>query len=140
MVAHAFNPSTQEAEAEGFLRSRISVAQDIQGYTEKPCLEKQKNKAKQNNQTKIKFLKLQWLTSVIEISQEYSETISKSKNPKLHSTKLYYCICICLGTHFIDQADLKPQTRTSLTRSTSLCIQSKVLTQKATLVESELAL
>ena len=55
MVAHAFNPSTQEAEAEGFLRSRISVAQDIQGYTEKPCLEKQKkqSKTKQSDQNQI---------------------------------------------------------------------------------------
>jgi hypothetical protein len=42
MVAHAFNPSTQEAEAEDFwvpgqpgLQSEF---QDSQGYTEKPCL------------------------------------------------------------------------------------------------------
>ena len=42
MVAHAFNPSTQEAEAEASLVYR--VAQDSQGYTEKPCLEKNKNK------------------------------------------------------------------------------------------------
>jgi hypothetical protein len=44
MVVHAFNPSTQEAEAGGFLSSRPaglqSEFQDSQGYTEKPCLKK----------------------------------------------------------------------------------------------------
>jgi hypothetical protein len=44
MVVHAFNPSTLEALAEGFLSSRPaglqSEFQDSQGYTEKPCLEK----------------------------------------------------------------------------------------------------
>jgi hypothetical protein len=47
MVAHAFNPSTQEAEAGGFLSSRPAWStefQDNQGYTEKPCLENQKKK------------------------------------------------------------------------------------------------
>jgi hypothetical protein len=34
VVVHAFNPSTQEAEAGGFLSSRPA------GYTEKPCLKK----------------------------------------------------------------------------------------------------
>jgi hypothetical protein len=37
MVAHAFNPSTQEAEAGESLSSS-------QSYTEKPCLRKQTNK------------------------------------------------------------------------------------------------
>jgi hypothetical protein len=46
VVAHAFNPSTREAEAGGFrgqpgLQSEF---QDSQGYREKPCLEKQKTK------------------------------------------------------------------------------------------------
>jgi hypothetical protein len=46
-VAHAFNPSTWEAEAGGFLSSvrgqpgLQSEFQDSQSYTEKPCLEKQ---------------------------------------------------------------------------------------------------
>ena len=35
MVAHAFNPSTQEAEAEASLVYR--VAQDSQGYTATPA-------------------------------------------------------------------------------------------------------
>jgi hypothetical protein len=50
VVAHAFNPSTWEAEAGGFLSSRPaclqSEFQDSQGYTEKPCLEKPKKKKK----------------------------------------------------------------------------------------------
>jgi hypothetical protein len=44
-VAHAFDPSTWEAEAGGFL-SLKSEFQESQGYTEKPCLKKQ-NKTKQ---------------------------------------------------------------------------------------------
>jgi hypothetical protein len=43
MVAHAFNPSTREAEAGRFLQSEF---QDSQGYIEKPCLEKLKKKKK----------------------------------------------------------------------------------------------
>jgi hypothetical protein len=42
-MVHAFNPSTREAEAGGFLSSGQpglqSEFQDSQGYTEKPCLE-----------------------------------------------------------------------------------------------------
>jgi hypothetical protein len=42
VVAHAFNPSTFEAEAGGFQSSRpawsTSEFQDSQGYTEKPCV------------------------------------------------------------------------------------------------------
>jgi hypothetical protein len=51
VVAHAFNPSTQEAEAGGFLSLQPGLQsefQDSQGYTEKPCL---KNK-QTNKQTK----------------------------------------------------------------------------------------
>ena len=50
VVAHTFNPSTREAEAGGFLRflrpGLQSEFQDSRGYTEKPCLEtnKQTNK------------------------------------------------------------------------------------------------
>jgi hypothetical protein len=44
-VAHAFNPSTWEAEAGGVRRQPglQSEFQDSQGYTEKPCWEKNKN-------------------------------------------------------------------------------------------------
>jgi hypothetical protein len=43
VVAHAFNPSTRESEAGGFMSSRgqpglQSEFQDSQGYIEKPCL------------------------------------------------------------------------------------------------------
>jgi hypothetical protein len=47
VVAHAFNPSTREAEAGGFLSSRPAWStefQNSQGYTEKPCLKKKKKK------------------------------------------------------------------------------------------------
>jgi hypothetical protein len=52
VVAHAFNLSTQEAEAEvgGSLSSRPAWSTDSQGCTEKPHLRKQ-NKTKQNKQT-----------------------------------------------------------------------------------------
>ena len=45
IVAHPFNPSTQEAEAGRFLSVQSQPAlqiefQDSQGYTERPCLRK----------------------------------------------------------------------------------------------------
>jgi hypothetical protein len=53
MVAHAFHPSTWEAEAGRYLSLRPifdsglqSKFQDSQGYTEKLCLEKQKQNKK----------------------------------------------------------------------------------------------
>jgi hypothetical protein len=45
-VAHAFSPSTREAEAGRFQPGLQSEFQDSQGYTEKPCLEKKKKKKK----------------------------------------------------------------------------------------------
>jgi hypothetical protein len=54
VVAHAFNPSTWEAEADGFLSSRPAWSTEFQvsqGYTEKPCLVN-KTKQKQNKKTK----------------------------------------------------------------------------------------
>jgi hypothetical protein len=51
VVVHTFNPSIWEAEAGRFLSSRPAWStefQDSRGYTERPCLEKQK----QNKQTK----------------------------------------------------------------------------------------
>jgi hypothetical protein len=52
-MAQAFNPSTRETEAGGFLSSKpvwsTSEFQDSQGYTEKPCLEKQEKNKKQTN-------------------------------------------------------------------------------------------
>jgi hypothetical protein len=46
VVAHIFNPSTWEAEEEISLSPSLqSEFQDSQGYTEKPCLEKAKDRA-----------------------------------------------------------------------------------------------
>jgi hypothetical protein len=59
MVAHVFNPSTREAEAGGFLQSEF---QDSQGYTEKPCLEKQKQK----QQKKM----VQWLRALAVLTED----------------------------------------------------------------------
>jgi hypothetical protein len=58
VVAHAFNPSTWEAEV-GRVRGQLAVQsefRDSQGYTEKPCLKKQTNKQtnKTNKKTKTK--------------------------------------------------------------------------------------
>jgi hypothetical protein len=50
VVALAFNPSTWEAEAGGFLNLRPAWStefQDSQGYTEKPCVKKKKKKKKE---------------------------------------------------------------------------------------------
>jgi hypothetical protein len=43
MVAHPFNPSTQEVEAGEFRSSRPAWSTNSQGYSEKPCLGKKKN-------------------------------------------------------------------------------------------------
>jgi hypothetical protein len=54
VVVHAFNPSTREAEAGGFLSSRPAWStefQDSQGYTEKPCLKKTNKQT--NKQTSL---------------------------------------------------------------------------------------
>ncbi|MGE9502047.1 hypothetical protein ACQP3D_27065, partial [Escherichia coli] len=48
VVAHTFNPSTQEAEAGLFYTGEF---QDSQGYTEKPCLETNKRKGKTKQKT-----------------------------------------------------------------------------------------
>jgi hypothetical protein len=60
MAAHAFNPSTVEAEAGRFLTQGQpglqSEFQDSQGYTEKPCLKKKKNT--KQNKTKQKPKKM----------------------------------------------------------------------------------
>jgi hypothetical protein len=58
VVVHTFNPSTWKAEADGFLCSRTAWStvefKDSQGYTVKPCLEKQKTKQKKNQKNKKK--------------------------------------------------------------------------------------
>jgi hypothetical protein len=63
VVAHAFNPSTWEAEAGRFLSSvgqpGLHSDQKSQGYTEKPCLKNKKQKqtnkqTNKNNKNKTK--------------------------------------------------------------------------------------
>jgi hypothetical protein len=82
MVAHTFNPSTPEAEAGEFLSSRQpglqSEFQDRQGYTEKPCLEKQTNKNQNPKQTNKQTSKTKQKTKIKQ---------NKKKNPK---TTLYF--------------------------------------------------
>ena len=69
MVVHAFNPSTWEAEAGGFLSLRLpglqSELQESQGYTEKPS---QKKKKKNNKKT----ADLDLINSCHSLSQAYS--------------------------------------------------------------------
>jgi hypothetical protein len=61
VVAHACNPSTQEAEA-GRVRGQPglqSESQDSQGYTEKPCLGKKKKKKKKKTKKQTQKKKKQ---------------------------------------------------------------------------------
>jgi hypothetical protein len=58
MMAHAFNPSTQEAEADGSLwvqgQPGLQNLQDNWGYTEKHCLGKPKPNQSQNKTNKTR--------------------------------------------------------------------------------------
>jgi hypothetical protein len=59
VVAHAFNPSTWEAETGGFLSSKPAWStkfQDSQDYTEKPCLEKPRKTKKKKKKKKRKWV------------------------------------------------------------------------------------
>jgi hypothetical protein len=52
VVAHAFNPSTWEAEAGGFLSSKPAWSTESvpgqPGYTEKPCLGEKKKRRRRH--------------------------------------------------------------------------------------------
>jgi hypothetical protein len=65
MVAHTFNPSTQEAEAGRFLSSTQpglqSEFQDSQDYTEKPCLKQNKTKQNKTKQNKKILKESTWI-------------------------------------------------------------------------------
>jgi hypothetical protein len=54
VVAHAFSPSSWEAEASLVYKSEF---QDSQGYIEKPCLENKKQNKQTNKQKKAKARK-----------------------------------------------------------------------------------
>jgi hypothetical protein len=75
VVAHAFNPSTREAEAGGFLSLRpawsTSEFQDSQGYTEKPCLEKPKKKKNKNKKTKSMRAVFSRLLNKVEFQKKH---------------------------------------------------------------------
>jgi hypothetical protein len=90
VVAHAFNPSTREAEAGGFLSSRPAWStkfQDSQSYTEKPCLKKQTNK-QTNKKTKTKQKK-KWV--------EYPYVLEKlSKQERKENRRHIKIDIICL--------------------------------------------
>jgi hypothetical protein len=80
VVAQAFNPSTQEAQAGGFLSSRQpglqSEFQDSQGYTEKPCLEKpKKNKKTKKKKNKKQKTKQNKTKNHSEVDKEGSESV-----------------------------------------------------------------
>jgi hypothetical protein len=94
MVAHAFNPSTREAEAGGFLSpvrgqpGLQSEFQDSQSYTEKPCLKppyppKEKKKKKEKKRYVLSYL--------------YNN--NKQKKEKKISTE-YNLICIYILIYF----------------------------------------
>ena len=57
MVAHAFNPSTWEEESGRFLSSRASLVYRVSSRTtEKPCLQKQKQKQNKSLDLKLGVL------------------------------------------------------------------------------------
>jgi hypothetical protein len=87
VVAHAFNPSTWEAEAGGFLSLRPdglqSEFQDSQGYTEKPCL-----KNKKQNKTKNKKNPKNKQTNKQKEPTKKTKTKTKTKKPNKKTQQL----------------------------------------------------
>jgi hypothetical protein len=78
MVAHAFNPSTREAEVVDFwvwgqpgLQSEF---QDSQGYTEKPCLEKRERERERLKSREEEHLQAK--------KEEIIKTLSKEEETK----------------------------------------------------------
>jgi hypothetical protein len=69
MVAHTFNPSTWETEAGGFLSFEASLVYKVSSRTaratEKPSLEKPKNKQNKSHKT-LEYMKLEFVHSVFK--------------------------------------------------------------------------
>jgi hypothetical protein len=82
VVAHAFNPSTWEAEAGRFLSSRpvwsTSEFQDSQSYTEKPYL---KQTSKQRNKTIYitKLLRNSWEAKLEDGTESQQSSLLSQK-------------------------------------------------------------
>jgi hypothetical protein len=80
VVAHAFNPSTWEAEAGGSLLvqgqpSLQSEFQDSQGYTEKPCLDKPKTNKQKIMCMSVFFLHVYLCTRCVSGAGEVRKSI-----------------------------------------------------------------
>ena len=98
MVAHTLNPSIWESEAGGFLNSRPAWSaefQDSQGYTEKPCLEKQIKK-----ENKKKF----WINGAGEMAPQLALTALVLTNASWWLTTIpneMWCPLVCLKTVYL---------------------------------------
>jgi hypothetical protein len=82
VVMHAFNPSTWEAEAGGFLSSRPaclqSEFQDSQDYTEKPCLEPPPPKKKNVYRDLGQVLRLKAYAIVAQACLEFAMSLKRT--------------------------------------------------------------
>jgi hypothetical protein len=82
VVAHAFNPSTREAEAGGFLSSRPGLQnefQDSQRYTEKPCLKKKKKYTHPCMQALAEAIQGHWVTSSTALALSPRSSLSEEE-------------------------------------------------------------
>lgn len=94
MVAHAFNPRTQEAEAGWSLNSRppgIQIElQDSQDNTEKPCLSRKiKTKTKQQKLGFSTMQRFRDLLAILELSRGLTPVLVKWD--QLYLTKIVDC-------------------------------------------------
>ena len=105
MVAHAFNPSTWEAEAGEFwvqVQPGLQIEfQDSQDYTEKPCLEKP-NQTKliqtKQNKTKQKQVNIgNWIHTYIQlIFNKEAKTIQWKKVFSTNGDEVMVQLDVCM--------------------------------------------